>query len=428
MKHLYWCFLLFSAVVMGQENGDDWSDEWGDDWDEAEQQAASPWSATGFLEWAYGERFDRDALFTDQTTLSEFRWQQVFDYEDEAVDFKLGFDVWLDDVAHGLQFDLREFNFKFSSFSQTDVVLGRQVVTWGTGDLLFVNDLFAKDWVSFFSGRDDSYLKAPVDAIRLTSYFKPFNVDWVLMPETVPDRFINGERFALFSPAAQSLIGGAELLNPRNSRQPAYALRLFKNQAGHQLALYAYHGTDPSPQGVDFREQLFFPRKNVYGGSYQTAFGQGLYRLEVGYHQARDDRMGSHPGVPNSQWRVLLGYERELIKNLNWGMQYYQERISQYDRLLAASPNPQFEPRQQRQVITQRLTYQAMQSQLTWSLFVFYSPSDHDAYWRPAVNYRHNDQWQWTLGANVFHGQEQHSFFGQFEQASNAYMRVRFYF
>ena len=51
-----------------------------------------------------------------------------------------------------------------------DVKLGRQVLTWGTGDLLFLNDLFPKDWVSFFAGRDDEYLKAPSNTLRATQY------------------------------------------------------------------------------------------------------------------------------------------------------------------------------------------------------------------------------------------------------------------
>ncbi|MFW6031595.1 MAG: hypothetical protein ACOC9T_03300, partial [Myxococcota bacterium] len=31
----------------------------------------------------------------------------------------------------------------------------------GTGDLVFLNDLFPKDWRSFLLGRDLDYLKAP---------------------------------------------------------------------------------------------------------------------------------------------------------------------------------------------------------------------------------------------------------------------------
>ncbi|MCB1583978.1 MAG: hypothetical protein KDI92_13015 [Xanthomonadales bacterium] len=424
MKKTLLIGLLLSFHLLAQDTTDEWpeDDDWGNDWDAKE----SPWSQSGFLEAAYGSRINNDQLFTNQTTLSELRWHQQFQYSDEKVDFNWAYDVWVDELEEDLQFDLRELNFKFSLFGQTDVVLGRQISTWGTGDLLFINDMFPKDWQSFFSGRDDNYLKAPADALRFTSYFKPLNVDVVITPAAEPDRFINGERFALFSPFTQGHIGGFEAINPRNPNDPEYAIRLFKNFKGHQMALYGYHGIDKSPTGVDSTFQPYFPRKNVFGASFQSTLGQGLYNLEVGYHQALDDKDGDNPLVPNSQWRFLVGYERELIKKLNWGTQYYVEHTVDYDAFLANSFSPNTEVDKNRQVWTNRLTYQAMQDKLTWSLFMFYSPTDKDSYWRPSVNYRHNDQWQFTLGGNVFAGSEDHTFFGQFEDGSNLYARIRF--
>ena len=441
--------LLFTLSVVAQSakdlandlgnddrGGDEWSsddkgsdDEWGDSqWDVVE----SPWSHAGFIEWAQGERLQSDDLFGDQTTLSEIRWHHQFDYSHDQFKFNWSHDVWFDAVPDsdtaGLLFDLRELNFQFSLGQRTDVVLGRQISTWGTGDLLFINDLFPKDWVSFFSGRDDTYLKAPADALRISHYQPWANWDLVITPRAEPDRFINGERFALFSPMAQSLVGGGEIINPKNSNEAEYALRLFKNLNGHQLALYAYHGIEKSPVGIHANNQPYHPRKNVWGASYQNTFGKGLLKAEIGYHQSLEDRRGSNPAVPNSQWRALVGYERELYKKLNWGVQYYLEHTTDHSQLLAQSPTPQFEPEQNRHVVTNRLTYQAMQDKLTWSLFVFYSPTDQDSYWRPSVNYRHNDQWQFTFGGNVFTGQENHTFFGQFEEASNLYARIRWQF
>ncbi len=418
--------LCFVAVVAAQSTDEQGSttDEWGDDW----VVDTSPWSQSGFFELAWGERISDDVLFSDQTTLGEMRWQQNIDYGHEKFDFKWSHDIWFDDVDGHLLFDLRELNFKFSLFDQTDVVLGRQITTWGTGDLLFINDQFPKDWVSFFSGRDDNYLKAPADALRLTSYFKAFNVDLVITPTAEPDRFINGERFALFAPFVQSNVGGFEVVNPRNPSQTEYALRVFKNINGHQFALYGYHGIEKSPTGVDNMMQPYFPKMNAWGASYQSTLGKGLFNIEVGYHDALDDQAGSNPLVANSQWRVLMGYERELIKKLNWGVQYYVEHTEHHERLLAHSLFPLTEPDKNRQVITNRFTYMAKQDKLTWSMFVFYSPSDEDSYWRPSVNYRHNDQWQYTVGAQVFTGKNKHTFFAQFEDASNLYTRIRFQF
>ncbi len=419
--------ILLAFSLNAQQSKDDWGDGWSEGWDDL----ASPWTHSGFVEWAHGERIQMDDLFSDQTTLSESRWHQQFDYANDQMSFHWGHDVWFDDVPSsdesGLSFDLREFNFQFS-LKNTDLILGRQITTWGTGDLLFINDMFPKDWVSFFSGRDDSYLKAPADAIRITSYFNAVNVDWLITPHAEPDRFINGERFSLYSPMVQMNMGGSELINPRNPDTAEYALRLFKNINGHQLALYAYHGIEKSPVGVDDDLQAYFPAKGVWGASYQGSLGKGLINLEAGYHQALDDRQGTNPRVPNSQWRFMAGYQRELRKKLNWGLQYYLEHTLDHKQLIMQSPFPDAEPEQNRHVITNRFTYQALQDKLTWSLFVFYSPTDEDSYWRPSVNYRHNDQWQFTVGGHIFTGQKEHTFFGQFEDSSSVFSRIRHQF
>ncbi|MBL7221906.1 MAG: hypothetical protein ISS69_17490 [Phycisphaerae bacterium] len=80
-----------------------------------------------------------------------------------------------------------------------DVKVGRQILTWGTGDLLFVNDLFPKDWRAFFIGRDLEYLKAPADAMKVSLFGDIANLDLVYMPRFNPSRFISGRRISYFN-------------------------------------------------------------------------------------------------------------------------------------------------------------------------------------------------------------------------------------
>jgi hypothetical protein len=44
------------------------------------------------------------------------------------------------------------------------------------------------------------------------------------------------------------------------------------------------------------------------------------------------------------------------------------------------------------------------------------------------VEYKWSDTLSTTLGANLFAGQEDHTFFGQFEDNSNVYVAVRRWF
>ncbi len=58
-------------------------------------------------------------------------------------------------VTEDFSLDLREAYLDFTT-AKADFRFGRQIATWGVGDLLFVNDVFPKNWVSFFSLEDHS--------------------------------------------------------------------------------------------------------------------------------------------------------------------------------------------------------------------------------------------------------------------------------
>ena len=137
---------------------------------------------------------------------------------------------------------------------------------------------------------------------------------------------------------------------------------------------------------------------------------------------------GANPFINNSELRFLVGYEQDLGHELTMGVQYYVEHMLDYDdyrRTLPAGSHPRDE---NRHVVTLRLTKLLMNQNLRLSMFVYYSPSDHDAYLRPSVNYKVNDHWTLEAGANVFTGDRSHTFFGQFERDTNVYLAARYSF
>lgn len=422
MKTLFWmaCLGLFPALATAQDD-----DLWGEEW---AAEKTGNWSFSQSLQLGYGHRYRDDKLFTKQQTLNEFRWHAETKYKAESFDFELKGDLLYDQVRNQAVLDLRALNLAFSPFSQTDITLGRQVVTWGIGDLLFLNDWFNKDWKSFFAGRDDRYLKAPNNAVRIQSYYSLLNIDLLIMPKFESDRFIDGERFSLFFPMSGQQVGGSDVIDELQPNKPEYALRLFKQFNGTELAFYAYRGFDKRPQGLTVNFRPTFHRKQSVGVSVRGNLGGGIYSAEFANHRALDDLAGSNPLIKNSQNRWLIGYEKELISKLTWGVQYYVEHNQSHKRLLQHSAAPQFEDKQYREVWTQRLNYMSHQDKLTWSLFVFYSPTDEDSYWRPSLSYRYNDNWHFNFGANIFKGGYPHSFFGQFTDSSNLYSRIHYYF
>lgn len=415
-----------SFLCFAEQADDDWSDDWSDEqWDEP-----SPWH--GFIEYIYAHRINKDPLFDTRVVTNELRFH--LEREENFDSFQLNFntDIFYDDVLDQAEIDLRELNIQFSVLDSTDIKIGRQISTWGTGDLIFINDLFPKDYESFFSGRDDIYLKAPANAVRINSFFKFFNIDFVWTPEFTADRIIDGERYSFYSPIAQANVGGEQIINGDFAEDQIngdeFAIRLYKTINSTEYALYAYHGYDKQPLGSTANGQATHHKKNAYGATIRGNLWGGLYNLETAYLDSKDDKDGSNPLVQNSQWKFLVAYEIELASKLTANFQYYLEWIDDYDELISNSPFPQLETDEKRVWLTNRITYQTMRDKLTWSLVTFYSPTDKDGYLRWNVNYRQDDHWSYILGVNILDGEEPHTFFAQFKDSSNIYGRLRYNF
>lgn len=343
--------------------------------------------------------------------------------DDRDVDLETG-DGW---------FDLREANLLLSPAQWMDLKAGRQILTWGTGDLLFINDLFPKDWRSFFLGRDEEYLKAPSDAVLVSMFPSWFSIDVAYTPRFDPDRFLTGERVSFYNSAlgrrsGQDAVVDADTPDDWFDDQEI-AVRLSRYVAGAEVALYGYRGYWKSPAGQDPASgRAVFPELSVAGASWRGQAGPGILNAELGYYHSGDDSNGKDPLVRNSESRALLGYQRELARDLSATLQYYLELMQDHDAYLDGLPEGAAAADEDRHLLTLRLTQQLMNQNLTLSLFSYYSPSDQDAYLRPAVSYKASDQWLLTAGGNLFAGEEEYTFFGQLENNSNLYMGARYSF
>lgn len=390
----------------------------------------------GFADARYGIRTQSDPN-KGQETLNELRLQLNSVWYQDLFTATVRSDFLYDGVANNHDrvdletgegpVDLREANVQFTPVDWADVKVGRQILTWGTGDLLFINDLFSKDWKSFFAGRDEEYLKAPSDALFM-SFFPSFaNIDLAYTPRFDADRFIDGERFSYWGGAG---LTGADLKTEKPDSwisDDEIAARVYRNVGSYELALYGYDGYWKTPQGYDpVSGQNTFPKLSVYGASARGPLGGGIARLEGGYYDSRDDRDGTDRWIPNSQARLLAGYEHEIVKDLTGSAQYYVEHMMNYDEYLSSVAGPAAD--ENRQVITLRLTQMLMNQNLILSLFTYWSPTDQDGYLRPKVSYKLTDNWKVEVNGNFFFGKENHTFFGQFADNNNVACAVRYSF
>lgn len=438
MKRFFSAFILsigvasvsLSGAVLAQET--EWDmDEWG-------EEEKTPKIFSGFVELAAGTRLSSDPVINTDKTLADLRAQLQWDKDFEASRVKFTADLYYDGVLDQTKLQIRELAWQGSLNSvvdlgewskKFDIKVGQQVLTWGTGDYVFLNDLFPKDFQSFFAGRDDDYLKAPSLAAKVSGFFDWANVDAVITPKFSPDNYINGDYFSFFSPfAGANVAPGFEVSSPNKPSSPEYALRVYKTIGSTEYAAYAYDGFHKSPASFTEFGEPYFSGLRVYGASVITPFASGLLNMEMAYYDSKDDAQGRDPLVPNSQSRWLVGYEQELVKNLTGSAQLYVERMSNFDALKASSLSPEFDPNKSRVLFTQRLMYRALQQTLTLNAFNFYSTSDEDGYLKLSADYSPVDQWQLSGGFNVFYGKERFSFFNQFEDASNAFVRFKYYY
>ena len=398
----------------------------------------------GFIEQDYGGRLSRDSLTKHKSyNMLEQRlqlktryaipgnnllsgWNGVFTYKGDFV---------LDEYfATTGSYEIRELNFAFSPTSMVDIKAGRQILTWGTGDYLFINDLFPKDYVSFYIGRDDEYLKKPSDALRISVYPKLANIDFVLIPHFTANTLPDGDRLSFFD-SFEGGITGRDSQN--NAVKPAwqpenfeYALRLYRTFGSTEGALYYYRGFDPSARSYldEANRQLFYERLDVYGSSLRGPFIGGIGNIEMGYYRSRQDSSGNNRLIENSAWKWLIGYEKDLGNDFKAGIQYQYEQKLNYDDYASALLPQDYYWDQHRHLLTQRLTKFFRNQTVMLGIFNFWSPSDKDGYLRVTSAYDISDQWKLTLGLNIPWGEDDTTDFGSMKKNKNAFVRVRYSF
>ncbi|MBT8452191.1 MAG: hypothetical protein KJO40_09525 [Deltaproteobacteria bacterium] len=442
---------LAGEVEPVEEAQDD--EDWGefDDWDEEDgadsggSSGGRAWDFQigGFVEGLIAPRVVRSSASANEFVASEARFRLNLDATHEVVSARFRGDVFADAVARRIWFDIRDASIFVRGGSWFSMRFGRQVLTWGTGDFLFLNDLFPKDFNSFFIGRADEYLKAPSNSVQTTFMMKKVGLDLIWTPIFEPDRFIDGQRLSFFNPLVGEIIGDRSPLTPIEPLFPDQRLRngtvhgrLYGTAGVVELAAYGYVGHWMQPNALSLTDPadpstiagLTYARLAVYGASLRAPLLGGLFNVEGAFYDSFTDRAGTSPATPNSQFRGLVGYERELFPKFQMGLQYYLEYTLEHDELIARSFWPQYEPHEFRHLITLRLNQLLVMDKLEVSLFVFFSPDELDTYIRPRITYKIAEPLAIAIGANLMFGRDQYTFFGQLQQNTNVYARLRYSF
>lgn len=364
--------------------------------------------------------------------LAEERAQLKFEADQNPLRLFVKTDVAWDHLDDEAKLALREGFLDFTA-SAWDLRVGRQIITWGVGDLLFINDVFPKDYEAFFSGRPLEYLKKGVDGAKFGLYPGFVSFELVAVPFFEPNHFPDAERFWMFDPMPS--------VTNRSTQEPAtsvdnteIAVRAYRDIAGFDASLYCYRGffrqpaMQPDNPALPTEVTNYYPELAVYGASLQGSALAGVISLEAGYYDSRQDRAGTDPTLPNSQIRFLVGYQRQLWEDFTVGVQYYGEIMAAYEEYTAALPPGFPKENQLHQLAGIRLTQLLVHQTVRLSLFSFWSPSDGDYLVNPEIKHNFTDHVWAALGANIFGGGERWSQFGQFNKDDNIYLQARYEF
>lgn len=406
----------------------------------ARASAAQDLEFHGFLQGNYSARVATSSS-TDPKgdfLLGDHRLQLELDSVSDsgAVSFLAKVDLFHDAVAGEADLDVREAYLTFEG-DHADIRVGRQILTWGVGDLVFINDVFTKDWTALIAGRPLQYLKVGSDGANLNLYLGHLSAQVVAIPFFTPDRLPTGERLVAYNPLPGVAL---ETRTPDQTvENTEVAGRLYGYLGRFDTAFYVYRGfwhsppglepdPDPDPAPGNAGAVQFYPSLSIYGASAQTTLATGVLSAEFGFYDSRDDRDGRNPGIENSQVRGLIGFQLPFGDELTLTGQYYVKRMLDGEAYLETLPSGLPERATTRHNITGRLTRTFDYQTYQLSVFAWVSPNEDDYYVNPELRYTVSDEAWLAVGANLFGGATDHTFFGQFDRNDNVYTTLRYTF
>ena len=317
---------------------------------------------------------------------------------------------------------IREGFVDWAPTSSIGVKLGRQVLTWGVSDYLYVNDVFPKNYDAFFTGAGFDRMKEPVDAAKLVVHEKAADFEAVVSRRKA-DKQPHAERFT-----AMSMTKGA-LAAEHPDDQADIATKVSAHIQGWDVAAYAASFASRearfSIDATGLRSDL--PRTRHLGFSITGNAAGGLTWLEgaVRRTEAKGVSVVSRHFL-DSAVKFIGGYSRELSADVSISTQLQLEASTSRDRY-TQSLAPGVRPlRSVSSTLHLRVQGRWLNQTLTLGAQVF-AGDEGDTHLNPFGSWSPADGWTVEGGANLFNGKPD-TRYGAFKDDSNVYVLARFSF
>lgn len=316
---------------------------------------------------------------------------------------------------------VREAFVDWTAAPALDVKAGRQVITWGVSDYLYVNDIFPKNYDSFFTGGGFDRMKEPVDAVKALARAGAVEAELILA-RSKADTLPAPERFVASAPSSSAVADDA-------GSQPDLAAKVSTRWAGWDVAAHAarFESREPRLFMADTRLRSDRPRTQHLGLSATGNLASGLGWAEAAVRRAaqqRDAVVDRH--FLGSAAKLIVGYSREVAADLTASAQLQLEGAMQRGRYVD-SLAPGIRPLR-RVTSVLHLRMQGRWSNQTASAGAqAFLGSEGDSHFNPFFAWSPADGWNLEGGANLFSGRPD-TRYGAFRNDSNAYVLGRYSF
>lgn len=328
-----------------------------------------------------------------------------------------------------VEFELRELFVDFE-LGEMQARVGKQQVVWGQADGLRILDVINPLSFREFILPDFEDRRIPLWMVNAEVPIGEATLQILWIPDQTYDEFPEPEgSFAFTSAKFRPVLGLEEIVRVDRARKPNsvvedsdFGLRLSAFVGGWDLtANYLYHYQDQPVLGVDRSEAVTritptYERTHLIGGSASKAFGDFVFRSELGYSTSRYfSSVQSITGVAKThEFSGVLGLDYSGLSDTLISGQFFVSAIDQGEGIVR-------DAREENLSLLIRRNF--FNDTLTLEMLAIHNMDDSDGVVQLDVSYQFTSNTTLSAGADVFYGTAD-GLFGQFNERDRLSLRI----
>ncbi|GEM_PF-2533095 len=324
-----------------------------------------------------------------------------------------------DDLTQANVLDIREA-YATIPWGAFDFRAGKQIITWGNGDFLFVNDFFPKNYAAFYAGLPMDHLKEGLTVMRLSGYSAFANMEIIATPFFQENIYPGPDRFIL--PDNPGGGPSPELVRPSlRFENSEAAARVYRNILGWDAAIYGYTGTarqptlQITPTDTAPIMRLSYPRIGSVGASLLGSLPGAIINLEAGYSRPYGNGGWDAPFLTEQETKLLAGIKAGQTGSWSLGLQYYVELLSFSEKTAPMRNGNPLAPKETHQIVTASVDVSPGYQTFRLYVFGYYDITYEEEFILPEASYQISDKISIAMGARVYLGAGDPRSFGNYE-------------